>query len=90
MNKHRFVARAVIADTGPGRECCQFDCRCKAETDAQTVLGFMAKNDSAGLEKFKKPKIMTGDCSLLSKGMAVAIDKTDGQFLGKRFDRAGG
>jgi hypothetical protein len=54
---------------------------CKAETDAQKVLGFMAKNDSAGLEKFKTPKITTGDCSLLSKGMAVAIDKTDGQIL---------
>jgi hypothetical protein len=47
---------------------------CKAETDAQKVLGFMAKNDNAGLEKFKTAKIMAGDCFLLSKGMAVAID----------------
>jgi hypothetical protein len=54
---------------------------CKAEADTQKVVGFMAKNDSAGLEKFKTPKIMAGDCSFLSKGMAVAIDKKDGQFL---------
>ena len=54
---------------------------CKAEPDAQKVMGFMAKNDSAGLEKFKTSKIMAGDCSLLPKGMAVTADKTDGQFL---------
>src|SRR5262249_22152760 len=54
---------------------------CKAEADTQKIVAFMAKNDSAGLEKFKTPKIKARDCSFLSKGMAVAIDKKDGQFL---------
>ncbi|HXW72115.1 MAG TPA: hypothetical protein VEK34_11835 [Methylocella sp.] len=54
---------------------------CKAEADAQKVLGFMAKNDSAGLEKFKASKITAGDCSMLLRGMTVAPDKTDGQFM---------
>jgi hypothetical protein len=54
---------------------------CKGEVDTQKVAEFMAKNDSAELEKFKTAKIKGSDCSFLSKGMAVAIDKKDGQFL---------
>src|SRR3984893_14129518 len=83
MNKHRFVAVLALSlpTIAQAANVANSTVGCKAETDAQKVLGFMAKNDSAGLEKFKTPKIMTGDCSLLSKGMAVAIDKTEGQFL---------
>ena len=54
---------------------------CKAEADSQKVPEFMARNDTAGLEKFKTAKIKTGDCSFLSKGMPTTIDKKDGQFL---------
>ena len=54
---------------------------CKAEADTQKLAEFMAKNDNAGLEKFKTAKIKAGDCSFLSKGMAITIDKKDGQFL---------
>jgi hypothetical protein len=54
---------------------------CKGEADTQKVAEFMAKNDSAGLEKFKTAKIKGGDCSFLSKGMPITIDKKDGQYL---------
>jgi hypothetical protein len=54
---------------------------CKTEADTQKVVEFVAKNDSIRLEKFKTPKIKTGDCSFLSTGMPITIDKKDGQFL---------
>ena len=54
---------------------------CKAEADSKKVFEFISKNDTAGLDKFKTSKITTGVCSSLSKGMAVTIDKKDGQFL---------
>jgi hypothetical protein len=54
---------------------------CKPEADTQKLAEFMAKNGSSGLEKFKTAKIKAGDCSFLSKGMAITIDKKDGQFL---------
>jgi hypothetical protein len=54
---------------------------CKAKAGTQTVAEFMAKNDNAGLEKLKTAKIKAGDCSFLSKGMAITIDKKDGQYL---------
>jgi len=54
---------------------------CKAEADTQKAAELMAKNDNAGLEKFKTAKIKAGDCAFLSKGMAITIDKKDGQYL---------
>jgi hypothetical protein len=83
MNKHRFVAILALSLPAMAQAASVSNSTvgCKAETDAQKVLGFMAKNDNAGLDKFKTSKITAGDCSLLTKGMAIAIDKTDGQFL---------
>lgn len=54
---------------------------CKAQADSKKLFELISKNDAAGLDKFKTSKTATGDCSFLSKGMAVSIDKKDGQFL---------
>jgi hypothetical protein len=83
MNKHRFVAilALFLPAMAQAASVSNSTVGCKAEIDARKVLGFMAKNDNAGLEKFKTPKIMAGDCSFLTKGMAVTVDKKDGQFL---------
>jgi hypothetical protein len=83
MNKPRFVA--ILALSLPvmaeAASVATPIVGCKAEADAKRILEFIAKNDSPGLEKFRTPKITNGDCSFLTKGMPIAIDKKDGQFL---------
>ncbi|WOJ89687.1 hypothetical protein RZS28_18210 [Methylocapsa polymorpha] len=54
---------------------------CKDEADSKKVFEFISKNDASGLDKFKTSKVAAGDCSSLSKGMAVTIDKKDGQYM---------
>jgi hypothetical protein len=83
MNKHRSVAilALLLPTMAQAANVANSIVGCKAEADTQKVVEFMAKNDSAGLEKFKTPKILSRDCSFLSKGMVVTIDKKDGQFL---------
>jgi hypothetical protein len=83
MNNLRFIGILALAMPAVAQAASVANSiiGCKGEADTQKVAEFMAKNDSAGLEKFKTAKIKGGDCSLLSKGMAVAIDKKDGQFL---------
>ena len=83
MNKPRFVAILALSLPAMAEAASVATpiVGCKAEADAKRILEFIAKNDSPGLEKFRTPKITKGDCSFLTKGMPVAIDKKDGQFL---------
>jgi hypothetical protein len=83
MNKLRSVAILALSlpEMAQAANVANSIVGCKAEADTQKVAGLMAKNDSAGLEKFKTQKILAGDCFLLSKGMPITIDKKDGQFL---------
>jgi hypothetical protein len=83
MNKPRFVAILALSlpALAEAASVATPIVGCKAEADAKRILEFIAKNDSPGLEKFRTPKITMGDCSFLTKGMPVAIDKKDGQFL---------
>jgi hypothetical protein len=83
MNKLRSVAILALSSPAMAQAASVANSivGCKAEADTQKVVEFMAKNDSAGLEKFKTPKIKKGDCSFLSKGMPITIDKKNGQFL---------
>ena len=83
MKKHRMAALLILSGAAAAHAATVANpiVGCKLEANSEKVLEFIAKNDAAGLEKFKTPKIAAGDCSSLSKGMSVAIDKKDGQFL---------
>jgi hypothetical protein len=83
MDAHRMAVALALAAPAAAQAATVANpiVGCKAESDSKKVLEFIAKNDATGLEKFKTSKIAGGDCSSLSKGMSVAIDKKDGQFL---------
>jgi hypothetical protein len=83
MNDHRLVAilALLLPTLAQAASVATPIVACKAEADSKKVFEFISKNDTSGLDKFKTSKIPTGDCSSLSKGMAVTIDKKDGQFL---------
>jgi hypothetical protein len=83
MNKYRSIAILALSlpTMAKAANVSNSMIGCKAEADTQKIVGFMAKNDTAGLDKFKTPKIRARDCLFLTKGMSVAIDKKDGQYL---------
>lgn len=53
----------------------------KAEADSKKAVDLLAKQDNAGLNKFSGPKLSSGDCFSLFKGMAVDVERKDGQLL---------
>ena len=83
MNMHRMAALLALAAPVAAHAATVANSivGCKAQADSRKALELIAKNDAAGLEKFKAFKIAGGDCSSLSKGMSVVVDKKDGQFL---------
>jgi hypothetical protein len=83
MNEYQIIAILALSlpATAQAASVVKPVVACKAEPDAKKILEFIAKNDNSGLEKFRTSKVATGDCSSLSKGMAVTIDKRDGQFV---------
>jgi len=83
MSNYRFVASLalLLPTAAQAASVAAPITACKAEADSKKVFEFISKNDASGLDKFKTSKVTAGDCSSLSKGMAVTIDKKDGQFL---------
>jgi hypothetical protein len=83
MNKYQIFTMLALALPGMAQAASVTKpiVACKAEPDAKKLLEFIANNNNSGLDKFRMFKVKTGDCSSLSKGMAVTIDKRDGQFM---------
>ncbi len=83
MNQYRILAILALAlpTLAQAASVATPITACKAQADSKKLFELISKNDAAALDKFKTSKTATGDCSALLKGMAVTIDKKDGQFF---------
>lgn len=83
MKRHRFLAVIILLlpTIANAASVIKPIVGCRAEPDSKKVADFIAKNDNGGLDKFSAPKLASRDCFSLLKGMAVDVDKKDGQLL---------